>query len=141
MRQEEYLKEFAAESQIEVQLTTAKNSDYAGEKDAFQNFRLIETLSEGNISTEDGILTRMSDKFQRVINLLQRNKQHVSDESVLDTLRDISVYAKILRIYIRYKHDQELQIETAQSKMDIQLKTLEKLSPVLGGPVANSKPR
>lgn len=102
MTQEEYFKRFQEECNNELQLTKNKNADYADIQDAFANFRQIEHLTSGRISVEAGILTRMSDKFTRVANLLARPAA-VADESILDTLRDISVYAKILRIYLQDK--------------------------------------
>lgn len=107
MTQEEYFKRFEAESEMENALTGSKNKDYADPNDAFANFRQIEHLTSGRISAEMGILTRMSDKFTRVANLLARPAA-VADESILDTLRDISVYAKILRIYIMAKTQEQL---------------------------------
>ncbi len=81
----------------------AKNSDYAGTagaQDAFANFRMIEKLSGGSISTESGMLTRMSDKFSRLMSLVASgNEQKVKDESVEDTLIDLANYAILLAIY------------------------------------------
>lgn len=98
-----YLELFEEECRQELALTNKKNRDYAGEKDAFQNFRAIEFLSAGNISTEMGILVRITDKLQRCINILNSGETHVKDEKITDTLRDLSVYSKILRIYIMRK--------------------------------------
>jgi hypothetical protein len=100
MTQEEYLKHFKEECDSEYELTKIKNADYASVKDAFQNFRGIEILTRGRLSLEDGIAVRLTDKFQRLLNLIEPGRTaSVKDESIDDTLRDISVYAKILRIY------------------------------------------
>lgn len=107
MNQETYLKIFAAECQEEVDLTTRKNADYASNDNAFKNFQAIEFLTDGNISLEEGIIVRITDKFQRAINLLSREAK-VADEKITDTLRDISVYARILRIYILHEKKQEV---------------------------------
>lgn len=85
-----------------VETSRKKNADYASGDDPFQNFRLIETLTQGRTSVEDGILVRMSDKLQRVANLLTREAE-VEDESLLDALSDLSNYALILRIYAETK--------------------------------------
>lgn len=100
-----YFDLFEKECLEELRLTRAKNTDYANTENAFQNFNGIEYFSAGSITTEQGIIVRMTDKFQRVINLINRPKniEAVKDESIIDTLRDISVYAKILRIYIQTK--------------------------------------
>jgi len=99
MTQKEYFTEFEKECKQELQLTISKNTDYANENDAFKNFKGIEFLTDGKVTLEEGIITRLTDKFQRVINLLERENA-VKNESITDTLRDISVYAKILRIYL-----------------------------------------
>lgn len=104
MTQDEYFELFKKECEEEMKLTGAKNKDYAGVKDAFQNFRAIAFLTGDKISVEQGILVRLSDKFQRVINLIHSDSPPaVKDEKVTDTLRDISVYAKILKIYLQEK--------------------------------------
>lgn len=118
MTQEEYFKRFQEESNIECTMTNAKNKDYADPNDAFANFRQIEYLTMGRITAEMGILTRMSDKFSRVANLLARPAT-VSNESILDTLRDISVYAKILRIYIMSKTPEPIQFIERQAKAEM----------------------
>lgn len=103
--QKTYLQLFEKESLEEIELTKKKNTDYACDSNAFANFNLIELITDASVTTEEGILTRLSDKFIRVAHLISRpaGSHAVKDESVLDTLRDISVYAKILRIYIMTK--------------------------------------
>lgn len=82
-----------------VQLAFRKNADYANAHDPFANFRDSELLG---ISVEKGILVRMSDKLRRAANLLDRPAE-VTDESLDDTLADISNYANILRIFLEWK--------------------------------------
>ena len=41
----------------------------------------------------------MTDKLQRISNLLEKEAE-VKDESILDTLQDLSNYSLILRVYI-----------------------------------------
>lgn len=97
----EYRDLFTAEMQRLIELTCSKNANYANDSDALANFRLIETLSGGLISTEIGILTRMSDKIQRLTNLIcGASNNH---ESIEDNLDDLAVYAIILKIYVRWK--------------------------------------
>lgn len=78
-------------------LTRAKNTDYAGSDDAFKNFRLAEHL--GVTDTARGILVRMSDKFQRICNLIDRDNA-VADEKIEDTLKDLAIYSVILLIFM-----------------------------------------
>lgn len=88
-----------------VNISRAKNADYAGAVgDAFANFRQIEILTGGKVTTEMGIITRMSDKLIRVSNILAAGKAEVKDESICDTLSDLANYAMILRIYIANKN-------------------------------------
>lgn len=99
MKQIDFLQKLAEEYAKNVAISVAKNSDYAGADDAFKNFRLIETLTNGKVSAEMGILVRMTDKLQRIANLLYSDAK-VKDEKITDTLADISNYAMILKILI-----------------------------------------
>lgn len=99
MTQAEYLKRFKEECEAELELTSRKNSDYADKENAFANFNIIEHLTSGRITAAQGLVVRMSDKLQRIANLISRPAK-VKDESVTDTLRDLSIYSKILKIYL-----------------------------------------
>ncbi len=46
-----------------------------------------------NMDCSDAILVRMSDKIQRLQNLLQGNEVNVKDESLEDTMADLGAYA------------------------------------------------
>lgn len=100
MTQKQYLKEFERITTEMVELTKRKNSDYANAQDAFLNFRLIESL--GAASTEQGFIVRMSDKLQRIANLISRDNQ-VKDETIEDTLKDLSVYSILFLLYLKSK--------------------------------------
>lgn len=75
----------------------AKNRDYARKADPFSNFRACEAAG---ISATDGVLTRMSDKWERLVNLIRKEREGetfgVFDESIEDTLLDLANYAVIL---------------------------------------------
>lgn len=75
-----------------------KNADYAGNDDAFSNFRLVEVLKIS--TTEQGILVRMCDKFSRISNLLSGKNPEVKNESIQDTLQDLAVYSILLSIIV-----------------------------------------
>lgn len=79
-----------------LEIAKRKNADYAGDTDPFANFRLVEKLSI--CSVETGILVRLTDKYARIINLLDKQAQ-VKDESVEDTIRDSINYWAILLAY------------------------------------------
>ncbi len=99
MEQTKYLDRYKTICEYEIENTRRKGSDYAGADDVFRNFELIEILTAGRISAAAGILVRMTDKLQRIANLLSRPAQ-VADESILDTLVDLSSYSKILYLYL-----------------------------------------
>lgn len=84
-----------------VAISRAKNADYATAGDPFLNFKAATGLG---IAPEDGILVRMSDKMSRVANLIRKARTGqsaaVADESIFDTLLDLSNYAIILALYL-----------------------------------------
>lgn len=94
----DYIARFRAEMEHLIALTNAKNADYAVNEDALQNFRLIEHLTGGKITTDAGMLTRISDKVQRVMNLW--GGATTNFESIADNLDDLAVYAIILKIHL-----------------------------------------
>jgi len=98
MTQEKYLAALSELFDNALVLTKAKSTDYSGPNDAFANFQLIETLTQGKITAEMGIVVRMSDKLQRISNLLLSGKAEVKDERVADTCKDLMIYAAILHI-------------------------------------------
>jgi len=98
MTQQEYLKKFADVIGKMYSITEAKNHDYSSDSDAFKNFKTVEHFRE-NVSAIDGIYIRMTDKFARVSNLLDRPAM-VVDEKVEDTLLDLANYSIILLIYL-----------------------------------------
>ena len=95
------VKELQSES---LNIMVNKNKDYAGAGDPFKNFKMCESI--GICSAEKGILVRMTDKLQRISNLLTTEAQ-VKDESILDTLQDLSNYSLILRVYLESHADKK----------------------------------
>ncbi len=87
-------------------LTKRKNSDYNNNtKDAFSNFSSVELR---NITTtERGFLTRMNDKFNRIISLVNSDIALVEDEKIEDTLLDLANYAILMNIYMKNKKNEE----------------------------------
>lgn len=83
-------------------ITAAKNADYTGgSDDPFSNFRLVEAL--GIASTEQGFLTRMTDKLSRLNSYVKQGTLQVKDESVEDTLLDLANYCLLFAGFIRDK--------------------------------------
>jgi len=90
------------EMMLMLDIARRKNADYAGEGfDPFANFTRVEVL--GIATTEQGFLTRMTDKLCRINNILKSGKTHVKDESVKDTLRDLANYSMLLVAYLEWK--------------------------------------
>jgi hypothetical protein len=77
-----------------VELHDRKNRDYAG-TDYLSNFLMSERMG---IPAWKGCLIRLSDKLSRVMNIAKTAEIAVSDETVVDTLTDLAVYAIITRI-------------------------------------------
>jgi len=93
--------EFKNEQEECLKLVLKKNDDYTSSEDFFRNFLNIEFMSNGRISTEDGLLTRMCDKFSRAITVVDAEAT-VDDETIDDTLRDLANYSLILLLYKKY---------------------------------------
>lgn len=80
----------------------AKNTDYAGASESgLHNFLMVEHL--GITSAEVGMMTRMSDKFSRLGNLIGGNKKGAVDESVEDTLLDLANYCVLLTAILQHR--------------------------------------
>jgi len=79
------------------ELHNAKDSDYAGEV-PLSNFRRCEQFG---IPAWKGCLVRLSDKFSRVVSLVQKDGDHaVNGESLIDTLHDMAVYSIITSVLL-----------------------------------------
>lgn len=85
---------------IALDLIKKKNADYAWDEDPFKNFKLVE--SAWITTVERGMLVRMSDKFQRISNLID-SEATVKDESIEDTLLDLANYSLLLLAYRNMK--------------------------------------
>lgn len=108
MTQREFNRRFKAEVKKMTALVSAKNRDYAGNDDALRNFKLIEVVTGGRLSIEDGMILRICDKLQRVENLLKPGvKRCVDDERVTDTLRDAANYFVIWKVIREYLYELE----------------------------------
>jgi hypothetical protein len=109
MTKQEYMIFFEEQTKKMLAITKAKNADYTGSGDnPFANFTRVEGL--GICTTEQGFLTRMFDKFSRVISFVQKGVLQVKDESVEDTLLDLSIYSLLMLGYIVSKK-QAMQLE------------------------------
>jgi hypothetical protein len=102
MTKDEYLKFHKKFCGDMITMTQKKNADYTGkDADPFANFNKVEQL--GICSTEQGFLTRMTDKFCRITSFVQKGELLVKDESVQDTLHDLANYCALMSGYIESK--------------------------------------
>ena len=72
-----------------AEIHSKKNHDYAGDY-PLSNFKLSEKMG---IPAWKGCLVRMTDKISRLWSFAKKGKFEVSDESVIDTLKDNAVYS------------------------------------------------
>lgn len=79
-----------------AELHSNKNSNYASKEDFLSNFKRVERIG---ISPLKSCIVRMSDKWERIMNLLGGEKDNVG-ESVRDTLIDLAVYSIIAILLI-----------------------------------------
>jgi len=85
--------------EIEKRLIEVKNNDYGAEDAPFANFEMFGEL---------GFLVRMSDKLMRAKQIISKGDIKVKDETLRDTLMDLSNYANLLIVY--------LEVNNAKSK-------------------------
>lgn len=98
-KMKESAKEFYDLIEEIVKTFEEKNSDYAGvDNDFMSNFKNCE---KWGIECLDGLITRFSDKVSRSQNMMRTKKQFVKDESLIDTFKDMSVYALFIVITLR----------------------------------------
>lgn len=133
MTKAEYLEFFQQQTSRMFEITKAKNADYAGDKDPFANFTMVEQL--GIATTEQGFLTRMTDKLSRLVNLLQPGRSaQVKDESIEDTLLDLANYSILLAAYLKRNQVEEF---TEEYKQDLK-EYADKLDEITYQPATNS---
>jgi hypothetical protein len=97
------------------QICKVKNADYTGPEgdDPFANFSRVEHL--GIATTEQGFLTRMTDKMSRLSSFSRAGVLHVKDESVEDTLFDLANYCLLMAGYLRSKRVAEKEAAEAKA--------------------------
>ncbi len=103
MNRDELLKYHVDICQSARDLMNLKNRDYAGKdgKEPFANFTRVEAM--GICTTEQGFMTRITDKMSRLSSFIDSGKMHVEDESFSDTIVDVINYMVLLSAYIHDK--------------------------------------
>jgi hypothetical protein len=83
---------------------------YASNENPFENFE--SSAQFAGTSVEQGILTRLGDKFSRLRNTISREESDgvYADESFDDTIIDICNYICLLRNYRRYTRDGDVEM-------------------------------
>jgi hypothetical protein len=89
-----------------LELSCRKNANYAGDEDAWANFNLVEIVTHGKITREQGIFVRMVDKMSRLGSLLFDGTDQVG-EPTKDTIRDLGIYADILYASLEEREQME----------------------------------
>lgn len=102
MNKDEYFKFHNEFTEQMFNISKSKNEDYTGKgDDPFANFTRVEML--GICNTEQGFLTRMSDKMARLASFVQKGTLQVKDESVKDSLQDLANYCILMAAYLESK--------------------------------------
>lgn len=102
MTKQEYMDFHKKCCDLMVEVTKKKNADYTGTgDDPFANFTRVEAL--GICTTEQGFLTRMTDKLSRITSFSQKGFLLVEDESVNDTLIDLANYCLLMAGFLQSK--------------------------------------
>jgi hypothetical protein len=96
------------------QLMSLKNRDYAGQEgnEPFANFTRVESM--GICTTEQGFLTRITDKMSRLSSFIHAGKMNVQDESFQDTVVDVINYMVLLSAYISDRDEPQSDISNPQ---------------------------
>lgn len=115
MNRELFIQHLENNQRDDLATVKSKNQDYADGADPFQNFRMVEDA--GLISAEKGIAVRMSDKLQRIFNLLD-SEASVKDETIADTLSDLRNYANILQVYLQQEKGSDTRLKQVSLETD-----------------------
>ena len=75
----------------DVELMKRKNSDYSSEEDALSNLKEFGFM---------GMASKIGDKYCRFKNWVKNGKYEVSDEGILDTLRDLGNFCYLARVML-----------------------------------------
>ena len=102
MNKQQFLESIENSYKEAMEIIEKKNADYAVESNPFRNF---EYATYCNVSVEKAILVRISDKFARLANLIDKGEENrqVLDETTADTIVDICNYLVILKAYMEDK--------------------------------------
>ena len=102
--------------ELEAEIHSRKNQDYAKEESPLSNFYLVaESLG---IKPSDVALMHLGTKYFRIVNLTQEGTEPLN-ESKPDTLTDMSIYAKIMRILLEEEAESiDVSYEIAKQELE-----------------------
>jgi hypothetical protein len=85
-------------------LHNLKNKDYATSENPYKNLQGVERIG---LDPWKGVVIRMMDKFSRIEEFCVKEELAVKDETIEDTLKDLSIYAVLALILYRKRNDEE----------------------------------
>jgi hypothetical protein len=105
MNRDELLEYHSVICKSAKELMSLKNRDYAGDNgnEPFANFTRVEAM--GICTTEQGFLTRITDKMSRLSSFIDCGKMHVENESFNDTIVDVINYMVLLSAFLKDKEE------------------------------------
>ena len=105
MNRDELLEYHSVICKSAKELMSLKNRDYAGDRgnEPFANFTRVEAM--GICTTEQGFLTRITDKMSRLSSFIDCGKMHVENESFNDTIVDVINYMVLLSAFLKDKEE------------------------------------
>ena len=85
-------------------LHNLKNKDYATSENPYKNLQGVERIG---LDAWKGVVIRMMDKFSRIEEFCVKEDLAVKDETIEDTLKDLSIYAVLALILYRKRNDEQ----------------------------------
>lgn len=104
-------KDFATILDTMNQLSIKKDKDYAGDE-FLSNFRVAKMLG---VKPSMGAAIRLSDKWSRICQLVQKPNPEVIDETIEDTLMDMANYCIIMILLLREENGETSKKTTGWS--------------------------
>lgn len=98
--------------EVMADIHNRKNQNYAKTKEPLSNLKMSQ---EFGVSPFLGTLTRMSDKWSRIVQLAG-GKQDKVGESIKDTLLDLSVYSLLAIILFEENKGKKIKVGKIKSK-------------------------
>lgn len=95
-RRDELIKSMEETFRKGIEISRAKNTDYARDVDPFSNFKFGALIG---INVPKSILSRVIDKIARINNVVDNGGKTAVDENIKETVVDCINYLAILKAY------------------------------------------